>query len=403
MARLSEADRITEYNEQMALAAFEQALAGLSDPRRRQGVRYPLRTVVVTALMAMICGCDDAEAMEAWSEANAEWLETFLDLPHGPPSQDVYLHVFGALEPRAFNEVFQRWADLVSLRIHGSERHIAIDGKTSRGSADPSTNRPAIHTVSAWLCGEGLVLGQLKTSDKSNEIKVIPELLSVLSISGATITIDAMGCQREIAEAIIDGGGDYILGVKSNQPLLHRQVQDTFVELDDPRHRALDETPRPQAETFEETTKDHGRIETRRVRVVRDLAWVMSHERWKGLSFVAEVTRERMLVRSGKTTTETAWFVGSGQVGSAQRVARAIRNHWGIENELHWTLDMAFNEDRARHRARNTAANISTLRHFALSIIKRDPNRKLGVANARKIAGFKRDYLVSLIGLATEN
>lgn len=403
MARLSEADRITEYNEQMALAAFEQALAGLSDPRRRQGVRYPLRTVVVTALMSMICGCDDAEAMEAWSEANAEWLETFLDLPHGPPSQDVYLHVFGALEPRAFNEVFQRWADLVSLRIHGSERHIAIDGKTSRGSADPSTNRPAIHTVSAWLCGEGLVLGQLKTSDKSNEIKAIPELLSVISISGATITIDAMGCQREIAEAIIDGGGNYILAVKSNQPLLHRQVQDTFVELDDPRHRALDETPRPQAETFEETTKDHGRIETRRIRVTRDLAWVVSQERWKGLSFVAEVTRERMLVRGGRTTTETAWFIGSGQVGSAERVARAIRNHWGIENELHWTLDMAFNEDRARHRARNTAANIATLRHFALSIIKRDPNRKLGVANARKIAGFKRDYLVKLIGLATEN
>jgi len=403
MVRLSEADRITEYNEQMALAAFEQALAGLSDPRRRQGVRYPLRTVVVTALMSMICGCDDAEAMEAWSEANAEWLETFLDLPHGPPSQDVYLHVFGALEPRAFNEVFQRWADLVSLRIHGSERHIAIDGKTSRGSADPSTNRLAIHTVSAWLCGEGLVLGQLKTSDKSNEIKAIPELLSVLSISGATITIDAMGCQREIAEAIIDGGGNYILAVKSNQPLLHRQVQDTFVELDDPRHRALDETPRPQAETFEETTKDHGRIETRRVRVTRDLTWVMSQERWKGLSFVAEVTRERVLVRSGKIATEKAWFVGSGQIGSAERVARAIRNHWGIENELHWTLDMAFNEDRARHRARNTAANMSTLRHFALSIIKRDPNRKLGVANARKIAGFKRDYLVTLIGLATEN
>ena len=403
MARLSEADRITDHNEQMALAAFEQALAGLSDPRRRQGVRYPLRTVVVTALMSMICGCDDAEAMEAWSDANADWLETFLDLPHGPPSQDVYLHVFGALEPKAFNEVFQRWADLISLRIHGSERHIAIDGKTSRGSADPSTNRPAIHTVSAWLCGEGLVLGQVKTSDKSNEIRAIPELLSVLSISGATITIDAMGCQREIAEAIIDGGGDYILAVKSNQPLLHRQVQDTFVELDDLRQRTLDETPRPQAETFEETTKDHGRIETRRVRVTQDLDWVMSQERWKGLGFVAEVTRERVLVRSGKTTTETAWFVGSGKFVCAERVARIIRNHWGIENELHWTLDMAFNEDRARHRARNTAANMSTLRHFALSIIKRDPNRKLGVANSRKIAGFRRDYLVTLIGLATEN
>lgn len=403
MARINESDRIAQNNEGIALGAFETALAGLEDPRRRQGLRYPLRTVVVTALMSMICGCDDAEGMEAWSEVNADWLETFLDLPHGAPSQDVYLHVFGALEPKAFNEVFRRWADLISLRIQNVDRHIAIDGKTSRRSADPDGERPAIHTVSAWLCGAGLVLGQTKTREKSNEITAIPELLRVISIAGATVTIDAMGCQTAIAEEIIAGGGEYVLAVKSNQPLLHRQIQETFAELDDPRQRALDETPRPTVEIYEETSKDHGRIETRRVRVTTDLAWVMSHDRWKGLSYLVEVHRERTQVKSGRTSVETAWFIGSGEPGTAARVGRLVRGHWGIENELHWILDIAFGEDQARHRARNTAANFSTLRHFALSTIKMDPNRKLGVANARKIAGFKREYLVELVGIAAAN
>ena len=206
MARMSEGARIEAENEAAALGLFEEALAGLGDPRRAQGVRYPLRTVVVTALMAMVCGCDDAEAMEAWGEANAEWLSGFLSMPHGPPSQDVFLNVFGALEPRQFSRVFESWARLVSLRMGGVDKHIAVDGKTSRRSGSAAKGKCAIHTVSAWMCGAGLVLGQVQTGDESNEVRAIPELLGTLDLRGATVTIDAMGCQTAIAAEVVAGG-----------------------------------------------------------------------------------------------------------------------------------------------------------------------------------------------------
>jgi predicted transposase YbfD/YdcC len=397
MARITESARIEAANEAAALGFFEEALGGLPDPRRPQGVRYPLRTVVVTALMAMVCGCDDAEAMEVWAEANAEWLSGFLSMPHGPPSQDVFLNVFGALDPAHFNRVFERWAQLVSLRLGATGKHIAIDGKTSRRSADPMHDKPAIHTVSAWMCGAGLVLGQVRTAEKSNEIIAIPELLRALDLRGATVTIDAMGCQTAIAESIVEGGGQYVLAVKDNQPALHGEIKETFAEADDEHVRAQDEEPRPVPDVHESVEKAHGRIETRRVRVVSSLAWLLSFARWKGIGYVAEVHRERVIVATGKTSSEISHYVGSGPPPPAERVAQLVRGHWGIENELHWVLDMAFGEDQARHRARNTAANLTTLRHFALSTVKQDQTRKLGVANSRKRAGFDRSYLLHLI------
>jgi len=397
MARQSAAERIESANEQAALGAFELALTALADPRRKQGQRYPLRTVVASALMAMVCGCDDAEAMELWSEANADWLSSMLDMPHGTPTQDVYLHVLGALDPRAFSATFQTWVDLVRLRLHGDGKHIAIDGKTSRGSSDPASGKSAIHTVSAWLSDAGLVLGQVQTEDKSNEITAIPELLRVLSLRGATVTIDAMGCQTAIAETIIDGGGDYLLAVKDNQPALHAEVRETFAEADDARLRAVDEVPRPEVATSQEIGKAHGRIETRTVRVCSNLTWVQSCARWKNLRYLVEVRRERTSANSAKTSLETAYYIGSGSAPAPERVARLVRRHWSIENELHWVLDMAFAEDSARHRARNAAANMTTLRHFALSIIKQDQTRKVGVANSRKRAGFDRHYLIRLL------
>lgn len=397
MTRPTESSKIEASNEEAALGFFEVALSDLRDPRRAQGRRYPLRTVVVSALMAMVCGCDDAEAMECWSEVNKDWLTSFLDMPHGPPTQDVYLSVLGALEPAAFQAVFVRWAELVSLRLGGDPKHIAIDGKTSRRSADRASGRAAIHTVSAWLSGAGLVLGQVQTREKPNEIIAIPELLKVLSLRGATVTIDAMGSQTDIAQAIVEGGGNYLLAVKDNQPTLHKEIRETFAAADNPRSRTIDEVPRPVVSTYQQVDKDHGRIETREVRVVDTLDWVLSKDRWVGLGYLVEVTRTRLHLTTGKESKETAHYIGSGPTPSVERVGALVRGHWSIENQLHWVLDMAFGEDSARHRARNAAANLTTLRHFALSIVKQDQSRKLGVANSRRRAAFDRSYLVQLI------
>lgn len=398
MARETIEQRLERENEEAALGYFDEALQNLADPRRRQGMRYPLRTVVVTALMSMVCGCDDAESMEVWGEANEAWLATFLELPHGPPTQDVFLSVLGSLDPAAFQEVYQRWAHLVSLRLgNDGERHISVDGKTSRRSGDKGKGKSPIHTVSAYLAGAGLVLSATQVKEKENEILAIPELLAVLDLRRATVTIDAMGCQTKIAETIVAGGGDYLLAVKENQPALLKAVVETFADADNPRRRTVDEVPRPEVVEHTEMDKEHGRIETRRVRVTSRLDWVLSKERWEGLGFLVQLQRQRTIVSTGKSSTETAYYIGSGSPGPAADVGRKIRDHWRIENELHWVLDLAFREDEARHRAKNAAANMATLRRFALGLVKQDPNRKLGVSNSRKRAGFDRNYLIELM------
>ena len=397
MARRTEAQRIEQANEDAALVFFREALSSLSDPRRAQGTRYPLESVVVIALMAMVCGADNAEDMQDWGEANARWLDGILRLPHGAPTQDVFLSVFAALDPVAFRSVFLSWMELLRLRLGVIGKHIAVDGKTSRRSFDTARARPAIHTVSAWLSDEGLVLGQIKTADKSNEITAIPELLRVIDLRGATVTIDAMGCQTGIAKTIVVGDGNYLLGVKENQPALHKDLVATFVEAADERARSIDERARPAVEVFEETDKGHGRVERRSLELCRDLGWMMTTERWAGLSCVVKVTRERTVLATNKTSTEIAYYIGSDAKLDAASAAHRIRRHWSIENELHWVLDMAFREDEARHRARHLAENFTTLRHFALNLLKRDPKREHGIANARKRAGWDHDYLLGVL------
>lgn len=395
MARVTQVRKIEQENEQAALEFFEAMLAGLPDPRRRQGVRYPLKSVVVIALMAMVCGCDDAESMSLWGEYNEAWLSGFLELPHGTPSQDVFLAVFAALNPAALSDVLRAWAQLLSQQLKQEGRHIAVDGKTSRRSFDTQSEQPAIHTVSAWLSDVGLVLGAQKTHAKSNEITAIPALLRTLDLRGATLTIDAMGCQTEIAQEIIKGGGQYLLAVKDNQPSLRQDIATTFVQAQHEGRRVLDDEALP-VEVSDEHDKGHGRVERRSVTVCRDLQYLSTAERWPALSFVVKVERERTVVATQKTSTETAYYIGSGTT-QASDVARFIRRHWSVENELHWVLDMAFNEDQARHRAKNTAQNMTTLRHFALNILKQDKKRKVGINLSRKRAGWDRSYLIDLL------
>lgn len=397
MARLTKAQKLEIENEQAALHFFERMLADLPDPRRRQGLRYPLRSVVVIALMSMVCGCDNAESMDLWGEMNEEWLGEILELPHGVPSQDVYLSVFASLNPSAFSEVFRAWSEWVALKLGKKSSHIAIDGKTSRRSRDIANGVPALHTVSAWSSDTGLVLAQCKTDKKSNEITAIPELLAVLDLRGATVTIDAMGCQRQIAKNITTGGGNYLLGVKDNQPTLHREIIETFEDIDDSRTRSVDEEPCPGFEEFTEVDKGHGRVETRSIRLCRNLSLILSEDRWESLSCVIQVKRERFHISTGKTSSETSYYIGSDKNLDAREAARIIRRHWGIENELHWVLDVAFREDEARHRAKNTAQNLATLRHFALNMVKLDKTRKVGVAISRQRAGWDRNYLIQLL------
>jgi hypothetical protein len=224
--RISKAQR-----EREALEEFSRMLGAIPDPRRKQGQRYPFESIIIIALMSMVCGADDASAMEIWGELNEEWLSGFLDLPHGTPTQDVFLAVFATLQPEAFSAMFLAWMGLLKVRLESMGRHIAVDGKTSRRSFDHVKNQPAIHTVSAWLSDEGLVLGQFKTREKSNEITAIPELLKMIDLRGATVTVDAMGCQTGIAEEIISGGGNYLLAVKQNQPTLHADIHEAFSDV----------------------------------------------------------------------------------------------------------------------------------------------------------------------------
>ena len=309
----------------------------------------------------------------------------------------MFLAVFAALDPEAFSGVFRSWVALMTARLQTQGSHIAVDGKTSRRSFDTASGTPAIHTVSAWMSDAGLVLGQRKTTEKSNEITAIPELLRLLDVKGITVTIDAMGCQTEIASTIIDGEGNYLLAVKENQPTLHQDIVKTFAEADDDRLRSHDELERPAVETFEDIDKAHGRIEKRTAELCRDLSLLTTADRWPSLAFVVRIMRERTVLTTDKTSTQTAYHIGSGHSANVADTASTIRRHWTVETQLHWVLDIAFREDEARHRARNTAQNMTTLRHFVLNIVKQDTGRKVGVANSRKRAGWDRSYLLKLL------
>jgi predicted transposase YbfD/YdcC len=274
-----------------------------------------------------------------------------------------------------------------------------LDGKTNRRSVDKANGKSAIHTLNAWSVEAGIVVGQLNVDGKTNEITATPELLRLLDIRGATITMDALGCQSEIARSIIEGGADYILSVKQNQPSLQHDIETAFNFIESSKERPLVELPAPLIERHVEVEKSHGRIETRTVELCRDLSWIGEPERWLGLNFVC-VHRERTILSTSKTTTETVYFIGSNKTATAESAGVHIRRHWSIENEMHWVLDMAFREDEARHRAKNAAQNMTTIRHFALNLIKSDKTRKLGVANSRKIAAWSHDYLLKLLVLS---
>ena len=362
----------------------------LTDPRVERTKEHNLIDIVVIAVCAIIAGADGWVAVETFGRAKENWLRTFLELPSGIPSHDTFGRVFGQLDPTEFQAAFFSWVQAVCETLKG--QIIALDGKSLRRSHDKGWGKGAIHMVSAWATAQRLVLGQRKIDAKSNEISALPELLKVLALEGCIVTIDALGCQTDIAETIVQQGADYVLAVKENQGNLHEDVQDLFAGADAVDFR---EVPHDYAR---EVTKDHGRLEIRECWVLSApeyLDYVRRAEAWKNLHSVVrictEVRHERIPV-----SRETRYFISS-LAGSAQGMIKAVRGHWGIENGLHWVLDVTFREDDSRVRKDHAPENFAVLRHIALNVLNRARNGKDSIKTMRLRAGWDETYLTRLL------
>jgi predicted transposase YbfD/YdcC len=360
----------------MMTTSLTEPFGDLPDPRSRHGRRYPLDVLVTIAICAGICGAGDWAAVAAFGRAKADWFGTFLDLPDGTPSHDTFDRVFSRLDPDAFERCFRRWTAALAGGLVGT---VALDGKTLRRSFD------------AGACAHNLVFGQLAVDGKSNEITAIPALLELLDIKGCVVTIDALGCQKQIAEKIVAGGGEYVLAVKDNQPTLHQGVCAAFdrAEGKDWGDRAHD--------IHQQIDKGHGRIERRTTTITRDRRDLVEAMGWPGVRCLVRVRRERTV--GDVTTTTTHHYITSMDTRRADRVAAAVRSHWEVENRLHWSLDVSFDEDRSRLRKGHGAQNMSRIRRIALNALRNDRSEKLGVKNKRLLAGWDHRYLLRLLAV----
>jgi predicted transposase YbfD/YdcC len=352
----------------------------VDDPRKYH-VRHKLIDIITISICALICGAQNWVDVEQYGISKYQWLKQFLELPGKIPSHDTFGRVFAMLDPTQFAEAFISWSSSIQT-LFGQ---IAIDGKTLRASHDNATGKGAIHMVSAWAVENGIVLGQTKTDEKSNEITAIPELIKQFELKNTIVSIDAMGCQKSIAKLIIEKKGHYVLSLKGNHSNLHDQIKLFF-----------EDTPNGQADldTFESTDGDHGRIEIRRYWACSDIGWLQGKEQWAGLKTITRVQRERQI--DNKTSTETSYYISSLDK-DAQTIARAIRGHWQIENSLHWVLDVTFDEDRCRVRKDNAPENMAILRHIVINMIKQEKSFKGSIQTKRLKAAWENDYLLRIL------
>ena len=364
------------------LSYFDQ----LNDPRVSRSRRHALEDILVISICAVICGADGWTDVEAFGRAKLDWFRTFLHLPNGIPSHDTFGRLFARLDPEQFKACFARWIEAVRTRIPGEI--VAIDGKVSRRSYDRAAGLGPLHTVSAWALENRLVLGQVKTEEKSNEITAIPELLHLLDLSGCIVTIDAMGCQRAIAKQIVGVGADYVLALKRNQERMYRHVG-AFFEWAEKKN--FEGVTWAECERFD---TGHGRSERRRYVVSPDVAWLPKSRAWAGLRTIGMVESER--TENGKTSVERRFFLSSLEP-DVEQFARAVRGHWQIENALHWVLDIAFGDDESRVRRGHAAENLEVLRHLALSLLKQERSEKRGIKGKRLSAGWNEAYLVKVL------
>lgn len=352
----------------------------LEDPRIDRTKYHLLMDIIVITLCATICGADGWVDIQTVGVEKYDWFKTFLKLPFGIPSHDTFGRVMSALDPSQFKNCFLSF--IHSIRKVTQGEVIPIDGKTLRRSFDKQSGKSAIHMVSAWASKNGVVLGAVKVDDKSNEITAIPELLNLIAINGCIVTIDAMGCQKEIAKKIVEGEGDYVLAVKGNNKNLHEDLQLFFKDSVEEKTKGID-----YYETFD---CDHGRLDRRKYWITSDIQWLEGKEQWVGLKSIGMSITEST---SGELTTREARFYISSLAGDAKRFGNSVRSHWGIENSLHWVLDVAFREDESRIRKGNAAENLATVRHLALSLLKQETSNKRGIAGKRFKAALNTDYL----------
>ena len=352
----------------------------IKDPRNHN-TRHLLHDILLIALCAIISGADSWTQVAEYGRSKQTWFSQFLALPNGIPSHDTFGRVFAMLDPKGFEKFFSRWVQDLANSIKG--QNVCIDGKTVRGSHDKANAKAAIHMVSAWAADVGIVLGQITTDAKSNEITAIPELIKSLTLENAVVTIDAMGCQKKIARTIIDEKADYVIQVKDNQKNLHEDIALFF--------QAPDNAPMDCVETVD---ADHGRIETRRYVTAGDIDWLEGKTLWAGIKSIAMVTRERDI--NGTVSKENAYFISSLQ-SHAATIAKAIRSHWSIENSLHWCLDISFREDHCRVRKDHAPENLAILRHMALNLLKREKSLKGGIQTKRLKAAWDHSYLMKIL------
>lgn len=372
-----------------SLLAHFATIQDLRDPSRR---RHLLIDVLIIALCAVLSGADGWEEIEMFGKSHRDWFTKHLELPNGIPHHDTFRRVFERIRPDQFEASFQSWVQSITQRFH--QEVVGIDGKSMRGSYTNSAdkNKDMLHIVSAWASQNNLILGQVKTYDKSNEITAIPELLKTLELSGCIVTIDAMGCQRKIAKEIKAQGADYILSVKENQPSLYNTIDKAFKHADSVQYETM------VYDSHEENDFGHGRIEGR---ICTTLPMMYLHdfkEKWVGLASIARIQSERIIKKTGEISVETLYYISS-LPSDAKLILSSKRQHWGIENKVHWLLDVVFKEDDSRIRDRNSAQNFTALRRLAINMIKRETSTKRSIRQRRIMAGWNRDYLEKILSV----
>ncbi len=370
-------------------ASLTEHFGSLVDPRIDRTKRHNLMDIVTIALCGVIAGADSWVDVEAFGRRKSDWLRKMLNLPNGIPSHDTFGRVFAKLDAQQFERCFTEWVLAVREVLQGDV--VAIDGKRVRRSHDRYIGKDAIHMVSAWASASGVALGQTKVDGRSNEFTAIPRLLEMLQVEGCIVTIDAMGCQKEVASKILEERADYVLAVKKNQGRLHEDVHDTF---DLARKSGFDSLDHDYHETI---NAGHGRVETRRCWAVSDLdhiRYVDDDGQWPGLNTLVMVEGERLV--GGKTTVESRYYISS-LPNDASVLLNAVRSHWSIENQLHWSLDVTFNEDGSRVRSGNGPENFSVLRRMALNLLKAEKSTKRSLAGKRKDAAWDNDYLLKVL------
>ena len=373
-----------------------ESFKALHDPRVNRTKDHELVDVMVIALCSMLCGAETFNDMEDFGNSKQEWFGTFLSLRNGIPSHDTFNRVFAALDPKQFLDCFVLWTQ--GLRQCLQQEIVAVDGKALRRASNKGQNIK--YVVSAWAEGNGLVLGQLKVGDKSNEITAVPELLRVLELSGCIVTVDAMGCQKKIAKEIIEADAHYVLALKGNQERVHQEVKDfldaTLQETQATRPPGAKLSKAAANLGYVETVeKDHGRFERRRYYQSDQLGWFADKDKWEGLGSVGMVESTREV--DGKTTVERRYFLCSLLL-AVEEFARAVRGHWGVENKLHWVLDVCFGEDQSRARAGYAAENLATLRRMGLNLLRQEKSKRRGIKGKRLNAGWDQAYLLKVLG-----